>query len=77
MNIEEGKAAFANDPSNFSTAFKVIMNQYYKSYGIRGDNAPEAAKYLGYLDSKDLYPDENGEDMRSVIQRALAGPPSV
>lgn len=51
------------------------MNQYYKSYGIRGDNSPEAAKYLGYLDFKDLYPDEHGEGMRSVVQRALAAPP--
>lgn len=27
------------------------------SWGIRGDNTPEYAKYLGYLTSKELYPD--------------------
>lgn len=76
-NIEEGKAAFAADPGNLAAAFKVIMNQYYHSYGIRGDNSPKAAKYLGYLDYKELYPEEHGEQMRSVIQRALAGPTST
>lgn len=73
-NIEEGKAAYAQDPSDFPSAFKVIMNQYYSSYGIRGDNSPEAANYLGYLDFKELYPEESGEGMRIVIQRALTGP---
>ncbi|KAF4628277.1 hypothetical protein G7Y89_g9876 [Cudoniella acicularis] len=30
---------------------------YMYSWGIRGDNTPDRAKYLGYLDDKELYPD--------------------
>ncbi len=29
------------------------------SWGIRGDNTPEYAKYLGYVTCKELYPDMN------------------
>jgi len=33
------------------------VSQYRYSWGIRGDNTPENAKYLGYLLGKELYPD--------------------
>ncbi|KAM0324906.1 hypothetical protein ACHAQA_007872 [Verticillium albo-atrum] len=37
--------------------FKQAMAQYHHSLGVRGDNAPERARYLGYLDARELYPD--------------------
>lgn len=50
-----------------------ITNQYYYSWGVRGDNTPEAAKYLGYLDVKELYPDVSGRSMRSFLEDILDG----
>ena len=34
-----------------------ISLEYFYSQFVRGDNAPEYAKYLGYLEARDLYPD--------------------
>ena len=45
------------DPTNFQASMQKIMKEYQYSWGIRADNTPDAAKYLGYLTSKDLYPD--------------------
>ena len=38
-------------------AMTVISLEYSYSKFVRGDNSPEYAKYLGYLDARDLYPD--------------------
>lgn len=38
-------------------AFKVASSQYLLSWGIRGDNTPEKAKELGYVTSKELWPE--------------------
>jgi len=38
-------------------AMTVIGLEYSYSMFVRGDNSPEYAKYLGYLDARDLYPD--------------------
>lgn len=37
-------------------AMTVIGLEYAYSKFVRGDNSPEYAKYLGYLDAMDLYP---------------------
>ncbi|KAM0701518.1 hypothetical protein Q7P35_009768 [Cladosporium inversicolor] len=39
------------------TAFKVVARQYVRSWGIRGDNTPEKAEQLGYVISKELWPE--------------------
>ncbi len=38
-------------------ALSVITLDYSYSKFVRGDNSPEAAKTLGYLDARDLYAD--------------------
>ena len=38
-------------------AFLVVARQYVRSWGIRGDNTPEKAKELGYVTSKELWPE--------------------
>lgn len=35
----------------------VGMAEYRNLLGIRGENTPEYARYLGYLDARELYPD--------------------
>jgi len=38
-------------------AFKAVARQYVRSWGIRGDNTPERAEELGYVTSKELWPE--------------------
>ncbi|KAM0417111.1 hypothetical protein ACHAPT_012887 [Fusarium lateritium] len=47
--------------------------QYWNSWGLRGDNTPEFAKYLGYLVAKELYPDLEGRTLEAYIRDALHG----
>ncbi|KAF5965987.1 hypothetical protein FBULB1_11914 [Fusarium bulbicola] len=37
--------------------FEVVKHQYFNALGIRGYNIPEYARYLGYVDATELYPD--------------------
>lgn len=46
---------------------------YMISWGIRGDNTPEYAKYLGYLDTKELYPDMKFTAFEEYMKQVLAG----
>ncbi|KAG8165575.1 hypothetical protein KVR01_004127 [Diaporthe batatas] len=47
--------------------------EYQYSWGIRGDNTPENAKYLGYLLGKELYPDMEFTSYESYIKSLLDG----
>lgn len=47
--------------------------EYWLSWGVRGDNTPEYARYLGYLVAKDLYPDLNGRTLEAYCQEVLEG----
>ncbi|OLN89065.1 putative pinoresinol-lariciresinol reductase 3 [Colletotrichum chlorophyti] len=47
--------------------------QYHLSWGIRGDNTPENAKFLGYLISKDLYPEMTFVKYESYVTELLEG----
>lgn len=51
------KVSFRYDLSDMKQAMTVIGLEYSYSKFVRGDNSPEYAKYLGYLDARDLYPD--------------------
>ena len=43
------------------------------SWGIRGDNTAEYAKYLGYVTSKELYPDLKFTSFEEYLHEVLAG----
>lgn len=43
------------------------------SWGIRGDNFPACAKYLGYLDVYDLYPDLVARKFADYVCDVLQG----
>ncbi|KAF9891535.1 hypothetical protein FE257_004002 [Aspergillus nanangensis] len=47
--------------------------EYYHSWGVRGDNTPECAKYLGYLLYNDLYPGAKGRSLGNFVQEILDG----
>ena len=50
---------------------KLGLSHYKYSLGIRGDNTPERAAYLGYLDAKKLYPDVDSTTFKAFIQGEL------
>lgn len=52
---------------------KKVYNQYCLSVGIRGENTPEYARYLGYLDGKELYPDVNFTPYQDYLQEVVDG----
>lgn len=47
--------------------------EYQLSWGIRGDNNPEYAKYLGYITCKELYPDFEPTDIREYLESVVQG----
>lgn len=47
--------------------------EYQYSWGIRGDNTPESAKYLGYLLGKELYPDVEFTPFETYLKDLLEG----
>ena len=52
---------------------QIWSQQYRISWGIRGDNVPEYAKYLGYLDVKELYPDMKWTPFETFVTELLDG----
>ncbi|OBS16094.1 hypothetical protein FPOA_13173 [Fusarium poae] len=47
--------------------------EYLRSWGVRGDNTPEFARYLGYLIADDLYPGFKGRTFESYVQEVVDG----
>ena len=58
---------------DLSKEFLKASAEYMLSWGIYGDNTPENAKYLGYLTSKELYPDFQPTSLTSYLQEVLDG----
>ncbi|KAK9235567.1 isoflavone reductase [Lipomyces kononenkoae] len=55
--IDQQLAKLELNPSDTEALFTLTGLRYGMSLGIRGDNCPENAKYLGYLNARELYPD--------------------
>lgn len=52
---------------------QLSMSQYRNLLGIRGDNTPEYARYLGYLDVRELYPHVEPTPLETYITDVLEG----
>ncbi|KAK7178049.1 isoflavone reductase family protein [Paraphaeosphaeria sporulosa] len=64
----------ATQPAPDSIDFVTLtMLQCRYSCGIRGDNTPEYAQYLGYLLAEDLYPDFKGVTFERYAQEVIEG----
>ncbi|GAB1196479.1 hypothetical protein APSETT444_005750 [Aspergillus pseudonomiae] len=61
------------EPENIPTRIALNLFQYFFSKAIRGDNQPKYAKYLGYLDARELYPDFEPRSFRSFLKEVLDG----
>jgi hypothetical protein len=71
--VKEARAALKKDPTDGSALGALTISQLFFSWGIRGDNTPEYAEYLGYLSGKDLYPDFKFTRFEEYIQDVLDG----
>ncbi|KAM0547780.1 hypothetical protein ACHAPJ_010241 [Fusarium lateritium] len=61
-------------PSPDSMEFVVLCQyQYWYSCGVRADNTPEYAAYLGYLNTQELYPEIERRSFGSYVQEVLDG----
>jgi hypothetical protein len=49
------------------------MAEYYYTMAVRGDNTPENARYLGYLDAEELYPDMQPRRWKDYVEDLIAG----
>ncbi|KAH6951942.1 isoflavone reductase-like protein [Fusarium avenaceum] len=68
--LEEQLVAF-KDTSEISQNRAIL--EYWMSWGVRGDNTPENAVYLGYLLASDLYPSLRGGSLETFIQDVFDG----
>ncbi|KAH7200653.1 isoflavone reductase [Fusarium oxysporum] len=59
--------------TEYMDTVKLWVLQYALSLGIRGDNTPEHARYLGYLIGKDLYPDMEFTTFEDYVKEMLEG----
>ncbi|KAI9897194.1 hypothetical protein N3K66_008216 [Trichothecium roseum] len=75
-DIASAKSALAAKPGDWQATLGLVVAQYLDLLGVRGDSDPERARYLGYLDFKDLYPDVRGRTAEDMLVDVLAGKPS-
>ncbi|KAJ3950042.1 uncharacterized protein N0V96_001178 [Colletotrichum fioriniae] len=73
MSADEIEAAMVKAKDDKTNPHRLSVLQYRKSWGLRGDNTPEYARYLGYQIAKDLYPDLTGNSFEAFCGEALEG----
>ena len=73
QQIIEADAQLMHKPEDFAARGQKVLAQYALSVGVRGENTPQFAKYLGYLDGKKLYPNVKFITFESYVQGVLEG----
>ncbi|PVH90034.1 hypothetical protein DM02DRAFT_102713, partial [Periconia macrospinosa] len=71
--MTKAKAAFEADPTDIMKQLTCSEKQYVVSKYVRWDNTLENAKYLGYLDARELYPDLEPISFAAFVDDLLAG----
>jgi uncharacterized protein YbjT (DUF2867 family) len=71
--IAEQKRLLKENPSDLEPFLHLTMSEYKHIVGVRSDNTPESADYLGYMNAKELYPDVKFTTIRNYIQGLLDG----
>jgi hypothetical protein len=67
------KAVDESKEFKFETYIHALEGEYEISKYIRGDNTPENAEYLGYIDAKKLYPDIQPITFRAYLGELFSG----
>lgn len=70
LAARQSSETYPFDPVKFIPRY---LAEYQLSWGLRGDNTPDFAKYLGYLTSKELYPDFQPTDFKDYLQSVVGG----
>ncbi|PYH80200.1 aromatic alcohol reductase [Aspergillus brunneoviolaceus CBS 621.78] len=70
LAARQSSETYPFDPIKFIPRY---LAEYQLSWGLRGDNTPEYAKYLGYVTSKELYPDFTPTDFREYLETVVRG----
>ncbi|KAK6068161.1 isoflavone reductase family protein [Seiridium cupressi] len=71
--IAAGLEDYKDEAKRDNARLVLALYQYMYSWGVRGDNNPEAAEIFGYLDFKKLYPDAKGKTIRELFKGILDG----
>jgi len=71
--ISDAQKVIETNPTDMDSLAAIVMTQYKYSMCIRGDNVVDHAKYLGYLDGKELYPDVEITGLKKLMSEMLAG----
>nr|XP_036580294.1 isoflavone reductase family protein [Colletotrichum truncatum]KAF6788206.1 isoflavone reductase family protein [Colletotrichum truncatum] len=69
--MEDLKKKSAIDGQRHQMGISLLAYDY--SLWVRGDNMPENAKYLGYLDGKELYPNFQARSLEQYFKGILEG----
>ncbi|KAL2823435.1 hypothetical protein BDW59DRAFT_148615 [Aspergillus cavernicola] len=71
--VHDAVSYLAENPTDPISALNAWIAQYPYSKYVRQDNQPRFAKYLGYLDARELYPDFKPVSFREYFEEVLAG----
>ncbi|TKY85906.1 hypothetical protein EX895_005447 [Sporisorium graminicola] len=69
----ELKEVVSNNHADLPSLYKLTMTAYKYTTVIRGDNTPERAAYLGYLNAKLLYPDVQCKSIKAFVSEIVEG----
>ncbi|KAK6971953.1 glycoside hydrolase [Favolaschia claudopus] len=70
---DTASAILATDPTNVQALMMLHQAGYDNNKYVRGDNTPAYAKYLGYLDARELYPEFQPITFREYLVELLDG----
>ncbi|KAE8152517.1 hypothetical protein BDV25DRAFT_65516 [Aspergillus avenaceus] len=70
LAARQSSETYPFDPVKFIPRY---LAEYQLSWGIRADNTPENAKYLGYLIANELYPDFAPADFKGYLESVVRG----
>lgn len=65
--------SLAKDPTDVTAILTHAVSSYMYTRGIRGDNTPARAEYLGYLLAQDLYPDFKPKKVEEYVRELIDG----
>src|SRR5688572_8060043 len=71
--IKKATEAIIANPADMAQIIVKAVTEYKVSWGIRGDNTPERAAYLGYLDARELYQDLKTKSMEEFVKELVEG----
>ncbi|KAH0848457.1 hypothetical protein AYO21_02543 [Fonsecaea monophora] len=71
--LEQAKAALGSNSDEKTNRFLLAAAQYAVTKYVRGDNTPENARYLGYIDANELFPDFKYRSYAEFIDEVIAG----